>query len=338
MDLDAYPTGGSQIAGLIRRDLKRSPLYRLITKIRPDLESELVQKVFDGCTGKTIFSVSGHDGTGFLAAEERKTESEIFKHIMSAVDSILSDTYKPSVVNGLLDQLMDWIRETGLEFVSYRTGDIAGTIELKTVVERLLLRRGFYPIETYLTFVHNLSGALILPLEEEGAYTFALSTDTSTEDPAITRITEIARRSFSLSRFHLDPFFNSSLADQNRISGMMGIIRGRGKLIYSTDGKNGRITGFIGYRNTVLGRDRASFTYSTIELLAVDPDFHDRGGISPGAHLIHRCLEEVKHHGAAFCLVGTPARNVSSIRLYEKSFFRLLSCSYTYHWRTRRST
>ena len=323
---------------LIQRDLKRSPLYRLITKIRPDLESDLVQKVIDSDAGKTVFSVSGHDGSGFLTAEERKTESKMFKRLMGSVADIISDTYKPSVVNGLLDQLMDWIQETGLEFISYRTGDIAGTIELKTVVERLLLKRGFYPTETYLTFVHNLSGALLPPLEEDGVSTCALNAGTSPEDPAITRITDIARRSFSLNRFHLDPFFNSALADQHRISGMMGIIRGRGKLIYSTDQKSGRISGFIGYRNTVMGYDRPPFTYSTIELLAVDPVFHNRGGAPPGAHLIHRCLEEAKHHGAAFCLVGTPARNVSSIRLYEKCLFRLLSCSYTYHWRTQNGT
>jgi 2-amino-4-hydroxy-6-hydroxymethyldihydropteridine diphosphokinase len=117
---------------------------------------------------------------------------------------------------------------------------------------------------------------------------------------------DVAQRSFTQTRFHLDPGTPDAVA--NRIkrdwveSYLLGT-RGEEMLVAEADGKP---VGFL----AVIRRG----TTRVIDLIAVDPDHRDKG---LGRDLVARFMSD-SEATAERVQVGTQAANVRAIRFYER--------------------
>lgn len=335
MSKPAHVADTDTIRSLLKQQLPRTPLYRLIVSKKPGLAEFLLERETARLNRAVTFTTSSATGKAILSVEKKNWESALFGIAMAAVTVIMSDTYAPGILGDLLDQLVDWGRENNVQMLSYRTADIAGTIELKTILEKILLKKGFYKVETYLTFDYDAGSQADILHPATDVETCMFSPEEQVDgNPIADQIRKIARSSFTLSRFHLDPHLDRCQADRSREDWIINILKGRGGCIYSLDSSSGSVNGFIGFKDTTLETTGTRLTYNTIELIAVHPEHH---GKAIGAHLIKHYLTVMKRRGTSFFLVGTQAKNVASIRLYEKCLFKLLSCRYTYHWNMRRS-
>jgi len=335
MNKPAREVDKDSLRSLIMHQLLRTPLYRLIVNREPGFETVLLERELVRFNRGEIFTAAREEGKAALSVEKKTWESALFGIPVAAVTSIVSDCYSPGILDGLLDQLLDWCRVNRIQLLSYRTVDIAGTIELKTILERLLLEKGFYRVETYLTFAHDIDSSIGFHQPAAGIETKMFRPGEPVDgNPAAKQIRDIARTSFTLSRFHIEPCIDRDQANRSREDWIVNILKGRGGCVYSLAPSTGCVTGFIGHKDTILESTGHRLAYNTLELIAVHPEHQ---GKAVGVQLIRRYLSVLKQQGKSFSLVGTQAKNVASIRLYEKCLFKLLSCRYTYHWNMQRS-
>lgn len=151
--------------------------------------------------------------------------------------------------------------------------------------------------------------------DERGATTLRVR-DARPED--VGPVTKIARESFSVSRFHVDPAVPRSVADDIKAGWVANYFTGaRGdSLAVALDGE--RACGFL------LGL-HASPGELVIDLLAVSPQARRRG---VGAALVDYVWER---HAPSRMRVGTQLANVSSLRFYQEQGFRVMQSSYVFH-------
>ncbi len=131
-------------------------------------------------------------------------------------------------------------------------------------------------------------------------------------------VADLARASFSFSRFHLDPRIPHQTADTLKSEWARNFFHGRrgDRMVVAVDG--GRVVGF----NQILFGDDGW----TIDLIAVDAGWRRRG--VAGAMIR---FAEAELTDADIVRVGTQLANLPSIQLYESLGFRLSQAQYVFH-------
>jgi ribosomal protein S18 acetylase RimI-like enzyme len=142
--------------------------------------------------------------------------------------------------------------------------------------------------------------------------------------PAIhAEVLDIARRCFTYSRFHLDPFLTWDQANQIKTEWVRNYIlgrRGEQLLVAESDGVP---VGFLAVlRTEVMGR-----SCRVIDLIGVSAAHHGRG---VGESLINHFIQ-VSTGECALLRVGTQVANIAAARLYERCGFRLAESAYVLH-------
>lgn len=132
-------------------------------------------------------------------------------------------------------------------------------------------------------------------------------------------VTDLARRSFVYSRFHLDPDVPRAVADAIKGGWVDNFFTGKrgDAMIVAAEGS--RIVGFL--QLLYVGADT-----TVIDLIAVDEAYRGRGLAGAMIGLAQR------EPGRAVMKVGTQAANITSMRMYEKIGFRLCETSYVLHY------
>jgi ribosomal protein S18 acetylase RimI-like enzyme len=133
------------------------------------------------------------------------------------------------------------------------------------------------------------------------------------------QVVALAGRSFSYSRFHLDPLIPNALADTVKKEWVRNFFIGKRGDYLVVAICNGVVAGFA---QLLAGSDQSL----TIDLIAVSPETR-RMGIA--AAMIEFVENEIASYDAI--RVGTQIANVPSTRLYEKIGFRFTGASYVFH-------
>jgi len=170
---------------------------------------------------------------------------------------------------------------------------------------------GFRLIDTNITLAHTGASAAA----PAGEYTVRFS-----EPHDESGVTELARRSFRFSRFHLDPAFPQVLADTVKATWAGNFFRGqRGDLMaIATKGKD-----VIGFLQCLKAPDGIL----VIDLFAVDAVFR-RQGIAR-AMIAHA---QARTPGIARVRVGTQLANLPSINLFESQGYKVEAAEYVLHY------
>jgi ribosomal protein S18 acetylase RimI-like enzyme len=136
-------------------------------------------------------------------------------------------------------------------------------------------------------------------------------------------VTDIARKAFRFTRFHLDPEIDDHVAARIKADWAGNYFAGRrGDGMLLAEGPAGEVAGFLLFLRDAEAR-------LTIDLIAVAPDMAGRG---LGRALVAAAFAD-RTGGAppSGLLVGTQAANTPSCRLYEACGFRLARAAYVLH-------
>jgi GNAT superfamily N-acetyltransferase len=132
---------------------------------------------------------------------------------------------------------------------------------------------------------------------------------------------DLAERSFSFSRFHLDPMLGRKTADLIKAEWVRNFFKGkRGKylvLAFISD----RVAGFLQLLDDTTSNDLI------IDLVAVDDQYRRRGIARRMIGFAEACCGDYWN-----VIVGTQIANIPSLRLYEGMGFRCLNASYVLHY------
>lgn len=141
------------------------------------------------------------------------------------------------------------------------------------------------------------------------------------EDLAALR--DVATKSFQYSRLHSDPLIARERADLSRAEWIQNSCRGRADEVLVAE-KEGRVVGFVACKSVSgVHGDRVG----VLDLIAVLPEYSGQG---IGASLVEAFLAYYEGK-ASMVRVGTQAKNVPSVRLYEKCGFRLARSDVSFH-------
>ena len=134
-----------------------------------------------------------------------------------------------------------------------------------------------------------------------------------------TEIAEVAQRTFSRTRFHLDPRIPDEVADLIKRAWVESYLSGvRGELAYVAL-RDGRPVGFL----AVVATERER----VIDLMGVDPGAR---GAGVGRALVRHFVAESAGRCQAV-RVGTQAANPGATRFYEDAGFRAAGAAYDLH-------
>lgn len=140
--------------------------------------------------------------------------------------------------------------------------------------------------------------------------------------PESETVAQMASRSLTLSRFHLDHQFPAELASKIKYEWGKALalgLRGDGCMVAR---QGGQIRGFLG-----VATPTSSPGLSVVDLIAVDPEFRNHG---IGRLLLGALLRDAAASGHQV-QVGTQAANTGAVRFYEGLGFRLRSAQYVLH-------
>jgi GNAT superfamily N-acetyltransferase len=133
----------------------------------------------------------------------------------------------------------------------------------------------------------------------------------------------LAKRSFSYSRFHLDPSFSKETANKVKVEWVRNYFNGqRGDaLIVARVHEN--IAGFL---QLIYRSDGVLI----IDLIAVDEAYRRKGLAGTMIRFAEKSCGDFK-----VIHVGTQIANVPSLKLYESLGFRVTSAEYIFHYHNR---
>lgn len=169
---------------------------------------------------------------------------------------------------------------------------------------------GFNLIDTNITLEKNISKDKDFKFNT--TVRMAKNTDASS-------VSELSRKSFLISRFHLDPYINTATAKEINYQWAHNFFSGkRGDQLIVAE-INDTIVGF----NLLILKDDSV----VIDLITVDSNY-ERKGIA--TDLIN--YAESINSGKAKIVVGTQAANIAALRLYEKCGFKVCNTKYVLHY------
>jgi len=177
-----------------------------------------------------------------------------------------------------------------------------------------LQERGFNLIDTNVIF-----DKLIVPTHEFAGYCTVRFATLEDQKQAV----ELARRSFTYSRFHLDSAFPREVADRIKAEWVKGYFAGNRGDTMVVGLADDAIVGFL---LLIYGEDETL----VIDLIAVDEEYR-RKGVAEGMIT----YAESECHGFSRIRVGTQLANIPSMRFYEGMGFKLAKAQYTFHYHHR---
>ncbi len=212
-------------------------------------------------------------------------------------------------VSGAVDAEGETQAERSLRVMTERPGfgyARVPTHDLRT--SHLLERQGFSIVDTGITLeVRKMTGG-----NGRGRARLAQAADQ-------TAVEQIARRSFTYSRFHLDPQIPRGLADEIKAQWVGNYFRGqRGDYLVVAE-QGGEVAGFLQLL-------KAEDDTLVIDLIAVVTEHREQG-----------VAEEMIGYAAAVCgrpqvlRAGAQCANTGSLGFYQKLGFRIVSSSYVFH-------
>lgn len=137
----------------------------------------------------------------------------------------------------------------------------------------------------------------------------------------LTQLLEVAGRSFSKDRFHLDPNLPNELADKRYRAWMQNAVQDQELIYVLEECKSGRLLGFA------LMRPTSSEVVHT-SLLAMQPEYHKH---SIGLMLFDIVCEQLQSEGFNQISAEASINNLPSVNLANLGF-RAHSATTTYHW------
>lgn len=182
--------------------------------------------------------------------------------------------------------------------------DIASSIQLQDM--------GFRQVDTALTFRSDMR------LDGEcSRISFACDDDADS-------VEQIAGKSFSNSRFHLDPNVDNHAADQIKAKWAANFFAGkRGDAMIVARNSAKKIVGFC----QVLKPDAET---AVIDLIAVSPD--ETGSGLGQEMLVFLWKNAIAGDRVENILVGTQAANLGAVKFYENAGFRLIKSQNILHF------
>ena len=133
-------------------------------------------------------------------------------------------------------------------------------------------------------------------------------------------VESIAREGFASTRFHLDPSFPQTFANEIKAQWAGNFFSGqRGDAMLVAEASDGAIAGFL--QLLVRGPDLV------IDLIAVSEKWRGKG---VGGAMIEAA--EAQFEQCSQYLVGTQLANAPSLRLYQSCGFSLKSGAYVFHF------
>ncbi len=132
-------------------------------------------------------------------------------------------------------------------------------------------------------------------------------------------VTQVARESFSFSRFHADPKIEREVANQIKADWAGNFFSGqRGDAMIVAEAQH-RIVGFL--------QLLSSAETLIIDLIAVHPRHRGQGYATAMIACAQRQLSNL-----AAIRVGTQAANIPAMRMYERLGFRLMAAHHVFHY------
>ncbi len=198
--------------------------------------------------------------------------------------------------------------EHGVRFLSVRLAEDA--LAALHAVEAV----GFRIIESFLTFGRKTAGEI--PFDGGSDFHVRLA-----QPEEVETVAAIAYRAFQSFRLWVDPQIPESHARHSRREWVRNGFKGRAEAIYVAESEE-HLVGFALLRSKV-GTEKVG----EIELIAVDPAFHDRG---IGKALV---AEAIRHYQgrASEIQVGTQAKNLQAIGLYTRMGFSVIRSELSFH-------
>ncbi len=175
-----------------------------------------------------------------------------------------------------------------------------------------LEERGFHLVDTAVAFVKSIGEEGHCPCAHD--LRFARPEDEQ-------QVADVARCSFSFSRFHRDQAFSRDAADDLKAQWARNYFigkRGDAMVVAEADGV---VAGFL---QLLCNRDSKVLT---VDLIAVDPRFQRMGCAAEMLRYAENQLE-----GFETIKVGTQLANKPSLRLYEGLGFRISDAHYVFHY------
>lgn len=181
---------------------------------------------------------------------------------------------------------------------------------------RALNELGFQVVDVNVTFERRASPSSPL----EAATTVEMC---SVEPRHHDDVLRIAASCFQYSRFHLDPSVSDCIANEIKRAWVRSYLHGlRGEALWIAL-LDGRPIGFV----AMLAQESEGMRSMLIDLIGVDKNHHGKGvGRQMVAYVIDAHAQECDR-----LVVGTQVANIRSMRLYERSGFRVASSSYMLH-------
>ena len=179
---------------------------------------------------------------------------------------------------------------------------------------RSLEQAGFRRVEQYLQYCYPL---LNTPPRYDGNHINRMS------DEDLHAVERLAERSFSCSRFHMDDFIPTAIANETRRIWARDACLERSNVVFVARA-GVTITGFLVCRQRADG----GRTAGCLDLMAVDPSMRRQGiGVALTCVFLSHCRENGYHQA----VVGTQSHNLASNALYRKTGFRVSKTYVTYH-------
>lgn len=214
-----------------------------------------------------------------------------------------NDSFEESLRSG---SFFEWLQSVDEDpaFISIK-------VDTKSIesIQRLEIM-GFHLIDTNVRMVATkLHAEPIL----DPAFSISMAKPTDHEG-----VVQVANKSFSFSRFHLDPAIPKLIADKSRASWAGNFFKGkRGQhMIVAKSGSH--VSGFCQLLETEGNL--------TIDLIAIEPE-HAGKGI--GTAIIDFINHNIKYKNI---IVGTQLANLPSIGFYQKLGFQLDAAQYVFHY------
>ena len=172
----------------------------------------------------------------------------------------------------------------------------------------------FYLVDTNVTLQKKIDKSLPIDgqRDEQDSSLECLLWD---RDSPREEILNLSGKSFSLSRFHLDPLVDNEMANLIKREWILSYFLGnRGDYLIVCK-KGTKIAGFV---SLIQMKQKV-----VIDLIAVGSEFRRCGVATKLTNYVVDSFDEV--------LVGTQLSNSNAIRLYEKNYFRIIDSKYVFH-------
>jgi ribosomal protein S18 acetylase RimI-like enzyme len=198
---------------------------------------------------------------------------------------------------------------TGRKSFLYTKIDCSNHMDL-----RHLENLGFRVIEINVTLKQELGLKFKIGSNQNQQYRIRLAKADDRKD-----VEEIARKSFTLDRFHQDPRIDNSSADEIKKQWAGNFFLGKRGDLLAVATRNNRPVAFL---LLLFGQKE-----NIIDLIAVDSEHRKNGLAEQMIEFVKSIMESQKT-----LLVGTQATNIPSIRLYEKMGFQKIDSQILLHY------